>query len=139
ICTKWFGPTSPLVSGGNTPFTLLIPSTLLDGPGIDGSSGVDCTTGSERRPEGCRDTRRHRGSRSLINSPCGGLPGGKSRSLGDRSNRSKLMTDVGEPARVLDGPGRCARISVIETSATRAATTNSRSFMAAELRKPYTD
>lgn len=37
-------PTSPLVSGGNTPFTLLIPSTLVDGPEINGSrqfSGPD--------------------------------------------------------------------------------------------------
>jgi hypothetical protein len=123
------GPTSPVVSGGNTAFTLPIPSTVRDGAGIVGISGDVWTTESGKRPDGCRDTRRHRGSRSFTISPCGGGPGGRSRRRGDRSNRSSVMIDVGEPARVADGAGRWALISVTETSAVRTATANRRFLM----------
>jgi|KBSSwiStaDraftv2_1062776.scaffolds.fasta_scaffold3018484_1 hypothetical protein len=48
------------------------------------------------------------------------------------------MIDVGDPARTADDAGRWALMSVIETSAISAATTNSRAFMADRTRKRHT-
>src|SRR4029453_7444603 len=89
-CTKWFGPTAPVVSGGTTLLTFPTPSTLRDGPGIDVADGVSCRTESGSSPDVCGEMRRHSGSRS-VRSTAGGAPIGTWRSSAERSWRAAMM------------------------------------------------